>query len=392
MPRQERQKTKYPGVYFIEFEKAGKTERVYYIHYRLKGTTKLIEEKAGYQNADDMTAARANQLRSARIDKKDSPNREKRERQIALTIEKAGKMTLDRLWEIYEEGKPDSKAIKTDKGNYQNHLSNILGNKEPQEIIRLDVDRLRLNLLKTLKPQTVKHVLGLLKRVVKFGVSHELCLPLTFDFELPKVDNIKTEDLNLEQLKSLLKAINNSSDKEAAAIMKLALYTGMRRGEMFKLKWNDVDFDRGFITIHDPKGGKSQKIPLNQNAREVLENYPKTETTVNNKKEISPYIFLRKDGKPFTDIRRRVNPIKKAAGIPANFRALHGLRHTYASMLASSGEVDLYTLQKLLTHKSPAMTQRYAHLRDETLKNASVIADGLFDAAARKTEAETVTA
>jgi len=41
-----------------------------------------------------------------------------------------------------------------------------------------------------------------------------------------------------------------------------------------------------------------------------------------------------------------------------------GLRHVYASMLASSGQVDMYTLQKLLTHKSPAMTQRYAHLRD----------------------------
>ena len=50
---------------------------------------------------------------------------------------------------------------------------------------------------------------------------------------------------------------------------------------------------------------------------------------------------------------------------------LHGLRHTYASILASSGQVDMYTLQKLLTHKSPQMTQRYAHLRDETLKRAS---------------------
>jgi integrase len=40
-------------------------------------------------------------------------------------------------------------------------------------------------------------------------------------------------------------------------------------------------------------------------------------------------------------------------------------------MLASSGKVDLYTLQKLLTHKSPAMTQRYAHLRDDALKGAS---------------------
>jgi integrase len=47
-------------------------------------------------------------------------------------------------------------------------------------------------------------------------------------------------------------------------------------------------------------------------------------------------------------------------------------------MLASSGEVDLYTLQKLLTHKSPQMTQRYAHLRDEALKRAANLAGELI--------------
>ncbi|HAR49061.1 MAG TPA: hypothetical protein DCR81_02945 [Smithella sp.] len=46
-------------------------------------------------------------------------------------------------------------------------------------------------------------------------------------------------------------------------MMKLALYTGMRRGEMFNLKWSDVDFQRGFISIRNPKGGVGQKIPLN---------------------------------------------------------------------------------------------------------------------------------
>ncbi|KIE18063.1 hypothetical protein DS62_01080 [Smithella sp. SC_K08D17] len=49
--------------------------------------------------------------------------------------------------------------------------------------------------------------------------------------------------------------------------------------------------------------------------------------------------------------------------------------------LASSGKVDLYTLQKLLTHKSPIMTQRYAHLRDEALRNASTLAGQIIDAA-----------
>ena len=83
-------------------------------------------------------------------------------------------------------------------------------------------------------------------------------------------------------------------------------------------------------------------------------------------------------GKQRVEIRKAANRIKKAAGLPDDFRPLHGLRHVYASMLASSGKVDLYTLQKLMTHKSPEMTQRYAHLRDEALQRAAELAGSLI--------------
>jgi integrase len=358
MPKQERIKTKYPGVYFI---KQG-TEKIFYIYYRSNG--KQVEEKAGRQHADDMTPARAAGIRAARTQGKESSNSARREQANALKQEEADKMTIERLWTEYKTNKADSKAINTDEGRYEKYLQPSFGDKEPHEIIRLDVERLRMKLLKTLKPQTVKHVMGLLKRIVHYGAARQLCRNLNFEIEAVKVDNQKTEDLNPEQLKKLLEEIGKSTDIEAAAIMKLALFTGMRRGEMFKLKWSDIDFQRGFIAIKNPKGGVSQKIPLNEQARQVLENHPKT----------SEYVFVRPDGEPFTDIRRRVNPIKEAAGITGDFRALHGLRHTYASMLASSGKVDLYTLQKLLTHKSPIMTQRYAHLRDDALRNASTLA------------------
>jgi len=52
--------------------------------------------------------------------------------------------------------------------------------------------------------------------------------------------------------------------------------------------------------------------------------------------------------------------------------------------LASSGEVGMYTLQKLLTHKDPKMTQRYAHLRDEALKKASEVAGNIISNASKK--------
>lgn len=73
-----------------------------------------------------------------------------------------------------------------------------------------------------------------------------------------------------------------------------------------------------------------------------------------------------------------MNAIRDRDVLPKDFRALHGLRHVYASMLASSGQVDMYTLQKLMTHKSPQMTQRYAHLRDDALQRAAGVAGELF--------------
>jgi integrase len=263
----------------------------------------------------------------------------------------------------------------TDRSRFRKHIKPSLGAKEPQEIAPLDVDRIRLRVGKNRSAQTVKHVLVLLKRLANFGVNKRLCSPLGFKVEMPTVDNITTEYLSPDELTRLLKAINESEDLEAAHMMLIALYTGMRRSELFRLKWSDVDFQRGFIHIRNPKGKKSQDIPLNPSARAVLEAHPKNG---------ADYIFTTRDGKRFTDIRHRVNPIKIAAGLPKEFRPLHGLRHAYASMLASSGKVDMYVLQKLLTHKSPLMTQRYAHLQDEALRRASALVGEIISGAMDK--------
>jgi len=150
---------------------------------------------------------------------------------------------------------------------------------------------------------------------------------------------------------------------------------------MFKLKWRDINFERGFITIHDPKGGTEQKIPMNDAAKALLQEYPK---------EQSEFVFPGQGGHQRTTIHGPVNRIKDRADLPKDFRPLHGLRHVYASMLASSGQVDMYVLQKLLTHKDPRMTQRYAHLRDETLRKASEVAGAIIEEAAKPKEEKVV--
>jgi integrase len=153
-------------------------------------------------------------------------------------------------------------------------------------------------------------------------------------------------------------------------MLKLALFTGMRRGEIFKLQWDDVDFRRGHITIRNPKGGKDAVIPMSEITRALLESIPK-----NN----SPLVFPTHDGKQHVTVQNAARRIRAAAGLPKEFRPFHGLRHVFASMLASSGKIDMYTLQKLLTHKSPLMTQRYSHLRDEAIKRAADVAGDIID-------------
>jgi integrase len=379
MPKKVRFKTTYPGVYFIEGTAigSGKSEKIYYIVYRRQG--KLIEEKAGRQFQDDMTPARAAQIRTQRIQGAQPSNKAKRDAMRAQKEAEANIWTINKLWSEYLNNNPDLKGKATDKNRFDNHIKPIFGNKEPKDIFPLEIDRLQIKLLKEKQPGTVKNVLELMRRIINFGVKKNLCPGLAFTIEMPKVNNLKTEDLTDEQIAKLIAAIETATNAQAANFMKMVLFTGMRRGELFRLKWDDVDFERGFIHIREPKGGKDQTIPLNGDARKVLLNHARSK---------SPYIFPGRNGKQLTDIRRPVNRIKNEAGLPKEFRALHGLRHLFATMLASSGKVDMYTLQKLLTHKSPLMTQRYAHLRDKALRNASNVAGVIIKKALKSVTAD----
>lgn len=368
-----RYKTDYPGVYYLVGRRPGtnKEEKIFYISYYKNeaGNRKRVEEKAGRQHTDGMTAAKANYKRGLRIAGKELSNEEKRREQEAKKRAEDNRWTIARLFKEYRKNNPNRKDTKNDENRFENHIKTYFGNKEPQDLLPLDVDRLRIKLLKTKAPATVKNILELLRRVCNFGKKKQLCPGLSFTIEMPKVDNEKTEDLSEDQLASLLKAIEEDDHPQAGPLMLLALYSGMRRGELFKLKWKHINFKRGFLSIVDPKGLADQKIPLNDPSRALLESLERTK---------SPYIFPGRGGHQRTDIKKAVNAIKEKAGLPKDFRPLHGLRHTYASALASSGKVDLYILQKLLTHKSPVMTQRYAHLRDNALKSASNVTSEIF--------------
>jgi integrase len=363
-----RHATNYPGVFYREGTRIGGKgiEKIFYVVYKKEGKTH--EEKAGRQFADDMSPARAAGIRSELIEGKRLPRKKIRAKK------KAKVWTVNALWESYKETHPENKGLALENSRFKRNIEGGIGKKKPSDLVPLDVDRLRLKLQKAGKHTTAVRVLELLRRTINYGVNRNLMLPINFKIVLPRLNNQVTEDLTAEQMTKLLSTLEKDEDQLCANLMRLALYTGMRRGELFKLKWKDIDTERGFIRIKDPKGGPDQTIPLNDAAHTIFESIPKHSR--------NPYVFPgKKKDTHLNDMRKSITRIKKNAGLPSDFRPLHGLRHVYASMLASSGKVDLYTLQKLLTHKSPQMTQRYAHLRDGALKRASNLAGSIIDEA-----------
>jgi integrase len=143
----------------------------------------------------------------------------------------------------------------------------------------------------------------------------------------------------------------------------IALNTGLRRGDLFSLKWDNVNFAQGQIikvigkTSHSRrKAGKSAinaVLPLSAEALRVLRQCHKQWGD-------GEYVFPSPvSGGELTDIKKAFNSVLDAAKIK-NFR-LHDLRHTFASRLVAAG-VDLNTVRELMTHADIKMTLVYAHL------------------------------
>ena len=143
----------------------------------------------------------------------------------------------------------------------------------------------------------------------------------------------------------------------------LALNTGLRRGELFSLKWSDVDLDAKMLTVvaTSAKSGQTRRIPLNEEALTVL-------TTWRNRQgNAEGLVFPGADGARLTNITKSWGGVVKFAKLSGfNF---HDLRHTFASRLVQAG-VDLNTVRTLLGHSEIATTLVYAHLAPDNLRAA----------------------
>jgi integrase len=144
-------------------------------------------------------------------------------------------------------------------------------------------------------------------------------------------------------------------------IILFALNTGMRQGEILNLHWEHIDFERGVLIVMKSKNGTRRTIPLITPVFKLL-----SEMQARTGQTKGP-VFLSPRGRALK-VRYLVREFCSArdqAGIP-DFR-FHDMRHTLATRLVQQG-VDLYTVQRILGHKTGIMTQRYAHHSPESLR------------------------
>jgi len=359
----------------------------YYLYYKTHGREGNFKIGSHGQltpsEAREIAKVKSGELaRGIDIQKSRLDERQETERQRANQL---GKYLVEHYkpWLEARNAKTADRIIQTIQSGFADFLKTPLS-----EITARKVEQWRNQKVKAqMGKATVNHYVNSLKGAMSRAVEWDL-IP---NHDLKKVKTLKVESTRLRYLSpdeedSLLSTLRERDERLKTArdqanefrrvrnyptqpdlreqeysdhlepIVLLAMNTGMRRGEIFQLKWSNIDFYSKTLTVEagNAKSGKSRIIPLNDTAFHVLESW----TPISQ----SQYVFHGKDKEPLTDIKKGFLKVLEEAEIE-EFR-FHDLRHHFASKLVMRG-VDLNTVRELLGHADIKMTLRYAHLAPE---------------------------
>jgi integrase len=317
-------------------------------------------------------------------------------------------MTVAQLCdEYFADGCEHKKAstVANDKGRVERHIKPLLGRKRIGEVARADIERFMRDVANgktAVEEKTGKHGLarvtggkGAATRTVrllggifsyavdrgyletnprsgvkvyadgkgerfltadefrKLGDALREAETVGLPWQLNEDANTKHRPKDAENQREILSPFS-------IAAIRLLMFTGCRAGEILSLKWEHVDFERGFLNLPDSKTG-AKVVLLGAPALKILSELPRIDG--------NPYVIVgEKPGQPRSDLKRPWRRITAHAGLP-DIR-LHDLRHSFASIGAASG-MGLGVVGKLLGHASTATTARYAHFADDPLRRAS---------------------
>lgn len=253
--------------------------------------------------------------------------------------------------------------------NKKNVLKNTLipyfGNMYIDEIATQNIEHYKSELLRkrNLSPKSVNNYLSILSKCLKSALETE------FLKTLPRIKRLKVPPQSYDYLSEAETNIllDQATGKWCDMIL-LAVKTGLRFGELIALKWKDIDFKAGTLTVSrnivhsiegSPKNNRARIIPLTNEVIEML----------CRKEKDNEYIFCNSNREPlhYTYCRKKLHRFCKLAGI--RIINWHTLRHSFASHLAARG-VSVFAIKDLLGHSDIKMTMRYSHVNLPVLRNA----------------------
>ena len=378
-------KTTFPGVRYREHStrKNGiRRDQYFTIRYKLAGKDK--EEGLGWAS-EGWTAAKAyDRLKELKenvkagegpqtlAEKREIAKKRKEEEQAEKERQEKEAVTFkDFFNDTYlpqAEADKKEKSVTREKGLFKVWISPVLGNFPLKDIAPFHLEKLKREMATGgQSPRSIEYALSVVRQI--FNTAKRLG---NYDGEnpatkvkFPKPDNGRMRFLTHEEASALLDALKEKS-ADVHDMTLLSLHCGLRFGEIASLTWQDVDTERGVLTIRDAKAGSRYSF-LTEQAAEMFKA----------RKEGKPadYVFQGRKGK-YNRISlsffQTVDELGLNRGIddPRLHVCFHTCRHSHASWLIEEG-TDLYTVQKLLGHKTNVMTQRYAHLSENKLRGAA---------------------
>jgi integrase len=307
--------------------------------------------------------------------------------------EKAEK-TVAELCDLYiadgcETKKPST--IATDKGRIERHIKPLLGRRRLKDIEQSDVRRFLRDVAagKTSIDEkmgkhgrarvtggkgTASRTVGLLGGIFSFAVSEGMRADNPVRGVKRYADKKGERHLSPDEMATLGETLSDAEaeggNATAIAAIRLLILTGCRKSEILTLQWDHIDFERAFLRLPDSKTG-AKIVPLGAPALELLASLPRIDG--------NPYVMPgEKEGQHLVGIPRVWERIRTRAKL--DDVRLHDLRHSFASVGASAG-LGLPIVGKLLGHRDPKTTARYAHIADDPAKAAADRISGTIAAA-----------
>ena len=310
-----------------------------------------------------------------------------------LDYTQTGKYTvgqwMDEWFEAYAKVKVRPSSHQTYKGYIENHIKPNIGDIPIEKLTSLQLQKFYRLLLtegrvpriesekqpKGLSAKTVRNINQVISSAMDMAVRHKLILSNpTEGCELPKVEHREMKTLPAEQLGAFLREAKESGVYE---LYYLDLATGLRRGELLGLKWEDVDLQNGIIHVRRQVArvdGEVKELPLK--TKNSYRNISISQDAVAMLTEMeahrsSDYVFPSSTGGPISpdSVNNMLHRVLKRAGLPSI--RFHDLRHTFATLALQNG-VDIKTVSGMLGHFSAGFTlDTYAHVTTSAQKEAA---------------------